>query len=74
MKEGTTVRYSRAHLRSTGQYTGPEAPCSHGPFAKGEVIGFRKGFPQHVEVLWADGATFLVHRGALETARPFGSR
>jgi hypothetical protein len=61
---GDKVAYARGFLRSTGQYTGPEAPTHYGPFARGVVTGLQelKGCNGHalVGVLWADGANTRV--------------
>lgn len=38
-KIGDHCRFSKQFLQSTGQYTGPTAPTSYGPFARGTVIG-----------------------------------
>jgi hypothetical protein len=62
MKEGTRVRFNVDHLRSTGQYTGPEAPAHYGPFARGIVTRATdedKPLPL-VSVTWEDGKTTSV--------------
>lgn len=60
LSEGDRVAYSRGFLRSTGQYTGPEAPCSYGPFARGTVSIVhddreRRPAWECVAVHWDDG-------------------
>ena len=60
---GDRVRMSTKHLRSSGQYTGPEAPTSYGPFARGVVIAAQPfGGPGHelLTVKWDDGDTHPV--------------
>lgn len=58
-KPGDCVVFSRQFLRSTGQFTGAEAPTSWGPFARGHVASveaFTEG-KSVVAVRWADGVT-----------------
>ena len=55
---GDKVAFSRAFLRSTGQFTGPEAPASYGPFARGEV---HEHIPPYVWIRWADGQETRVN-------------
>lgn len=67
---GDRVMFARSFLRSTGQLTGPEAPCAFGPFAAGEVREVKvlsRDMPPLVLVHWDDGserkvlASNLVH-------------
>lgn len=60
---GERVRISTAHLRSTCQYMGPEAPTSYGPFARGELVRFDGYF---AVVLWDDGTERRIHPANLE--------
>lgn len=62
---GDRVRFTAAFLRSTVQYTGPEAPCSYGPFARGKVVSM-SGSTDLVRVLWDDGYEKPVNRFNLE--------
>lgn len=66
-KPGDRVRISTAHLRSTGQFTGPEAPTNVGPFARGKVVSGRP-FADGVLVMveWEDGVRRNIHGANLE--------
>ena len=71
---GARVMYCAAHLRSTGQYTGPEAPTSFGPFARGRLVegGATLGGLDPVRfavVRWEDGEQRPVLRSNLEATR-----
>ncbi len=66
MKTGDYVRYTAQFLRNTGQYTGPDAPCHHGPWACGVVKHWVPELSHHVRVLWDDGAETTVHAANLE--------
>lgn len=35
---GDRVQFATRWLRSTGQFTGDPAPCSWGPFARGQLV------------------------------------
>lgn len=53
---GTRVAFSRNFLRSTGQYTGPDAPTHVGPWARGEVKALQPCGPVVLAyVHWDDG-------------------
>lgn len=75
LQEGDRVAFARAFLRSTGQFTGPEAPTSYGPFARGEVERVHRGWrgpfdpdsrvSPWVDVRWDDGRRGTVHVGNL---------
>jgi hypothetical protein len=64
-EQGERVAFARDFLRNTGQFTGADAPCSWGPFARGTVTTCRgfdgepiknpSGEPSLVAVLWDDG-------------------
>lgn len=69
MKVGDTVRYEAQFLRNTGQYTGPDAPCHHGPWAFGTVHHFVDELPNHVVILWDDNAITTVHKANLEVLK-----
>lgn len=64
-EEGARVMYAKGFLRSTGQYTGPVAPCHYGPFARGTSLGpaIAVGLPEHLTVRWDDGYVQHVHQG-----------
>ena len=66
MKTGDHVRYNAQFLRNTGQYTGPDAPCHHGPWAYGVVLRWVPELSHHVRVLWDDGTETTVHAANLE--------
>jgi hypothetical protein len=60
LQTGDRVQYDSDWLRNTGQFTGPDAPCSLGPFAKGTVMGEYALNDERrvVDVLWDDGQRF----------------
>ena len=66
------VRFTKSFLQSTGQYTGPDAPTSYGPFAKGKVI-HTKVMPTSLTILvtveWEDGEVTRVNEANLEACR-----
>ena len=68
---GDRVRFTAAFLRSTGQYTGPDAPASHGPFARGEIVDNEMWHPGvlFAVVRWDDGTETTVNFHNLETCR-----
>jgi hypothetical protein len=51
------VVFSREFLRNTGQFTGPDKPCHHGPFASGVVTAVEPfAVTTHlVAIKWDDG-------------------
>ncbi len=61
LQPGTRVMIAREHLRNTGQYTGPPAPCHTGPFAKGEIVTIDDTYLGKgtvvANVKWDDGQT-----------------
>jgi hypothetical protein len=63
---GDRVRFTASFIRSTAQYTGPEAPTFYGPFARG-VVTVVGDF--HVQVEWDDGTLSGCHPGNLERCR-----
>ena len=74
---GDTVRFHTLFLRSTGQFAGPEAPTSSGPWARGEVTEITS-WPGSsltlVTVRWADGEVTRVHPDNLARRRTDGRR
>ena len=54
---GDRVRLATKFLRDTGQFTGPEAPASWGPFARGQVTRVDRLNERLdvIEVMWDDG-------------------
>lgn len=68
IEKGTRVRYSRDWLRNTGQFTGPEAPTSWGPFARGTVWRIIGPVGNHVavRVQWENGEHTSVLSANLE--------
>lgn len=69
VKPGERVRFNVAFLRSTGQYTGDEAPTHWGPFARGVVLNTEPLGPETVLAIvrWDDGETTRVNTANLET-------
>ena len=67
---GDNVRLSRAFLQSTAMFTGPAAPTSVGPFARGTVTAIETISPGTSLVLasvaWADGESSQVNVVNLE--------
>jgi hypothetical protein len=67
---GYTVRLSRAFLQSIAMITGPSAPTSVGPFARGTVMAIAPISPGSSLVLasvaWADGESSEVNMANLE--------
>ncbi len=67
---GDTVRFTRAFLQSMAMVTGPSAPTSSGPFARGTVTAIAPITPRSPLVLatvhWADGETSQVNVENLE--------
>ena len=67
---GDTVRFSRAFLQSMATVSGPEAPTSSGPFARGTVTAIAPIIPNSplllATVSWADGVTTQVNVTNLE--------
>jgi hypothetical protein len=59
LRTGDRVRFSTPFIRSTGQYCGPDAPTSVGPFAAGKLLEVGKS--ALVQVLWDDERTLTVH-------------
>jgi hypothetical protein len=70
---GDTVRFTRAFLQATAMVTGPEAPTSVGPFARGSVAAIAPISPRSSLVLatvtWADGTSSDVNVANLERLR-----
>jgi peroxiredoxin len=67
---GDRVRFTKAFLQSTVQYTGPEAPCSHGPFAKGTVMEVLPMVDTNIcMVAWDGGDDYGVLAPNLEICR-----
>jgi hypothetical protein len=66
---GDTVCLSRAFLQSTAMVTGPAAPTSVGPFARGTVTAISPISPGSSLVLatvaWADGESSQVNMANL---------
>ena len=67
---GDTVRFTRAFLQSMAMVSGPEAPTSSGPFARGTVTAIGPIIPSSPVVVatvsWADGVTTQVNVTNLE--------
>jgi len=68
---GMRVRYSATFLRSTYQYTGPDAPASEGPWARGTVAEVKRyaTCPPIVAVQWDNGRVTRVLAPNLERCR-----
>lgn len=64
---GERVQFHAPFLRSTGQYTGPAAPTSVGPFARGVLVDLPGDWLALVR--WDDGTEGRCHRGNLEACR-----
>jgi len=71
---GDTVRLTRAFLQSLVMLTGPQAPTSLGPFARGTVTAIAPITPSSslmlATVLWADGVISQVNVLNLERQPP----
>lgn len=67
---GTRCRFTKRFLRATCQYTGPAAPTSRGPFARGTVTGQEplSSFLL-IRVAWDDGTSSAVNAANLEAIR-----
>ena len=67
---GDTVRFTRAFLQSTAMGSGPPAPTSLGPFARGTVTAIAPLSPGSTLLLatvaWADGNSTRVNVANLE--------
>jgi hypothetical protein len=68
---GVRVRFSSPFLRSTGQSTGPSAPASYGPWARGTVVEVKRyaSCPPIVAVQWDDGRVTKALAPNLESCR-----
>jgi hypothetical protein len=70
LQVGDTVRFTRAFLQSTAMGSGPPAPTSLGPFARGTVTAIEPLSPGSALVLatvvWADGESTRVNVANLE--------
>jgi hypothetical protein len=68
---GVRVKFSAPFLRSTGQYAGPDAPTSEGPWARGTVSEVRRyaTCPPIVAVEWDNGRITRVLAPNLERCR-----
>jgi hypothetical protein len=70
MQIGDTVRFTRTFLQSMAMVSGPDAPTSSGPFARGTVTAIAPIIPNSSMVLatvsWADGITTQVNVANLE--------
>jgi len=69
---GDRCRFASKFLRTTGQATGPDAPTSHGPWARGTVLTvkhFSGGVPVLVQVTWDNGAITAALATNLERCR-----
>ena len=64
------MRFSRSFLQSLAMLSGPAAPTSVGPFARGTVTAIGPIIPNSPMVVatvsWADGATTQVNVTNLE--------
>jgi hypothetical protein len=67
---GDTVLFTRAFLQSTAMGSGPPAPTSLGPFARGTVTAIEPLSPSSplllATVAWADGDSTRVNVTNLE--------
>ena len=67
---GDTVRFTRTFLQSMAMVSGPDAPTSSGPFARGTVTAIRPIIPNSPMVVatvsWANGVTSQVNVANLE--------
>ena len=70
LQVGDTVRFSRAFLQSMAMGSGPPAPTSLGPFARGTVTAIAPLSPSSplllATVVWADGDSTQVNVANLE--------
>ncbi len=70
LQNGDTVRFTRAFLQSLAMLSGPAAPTSVGPFARGTVTASAPLSPRSrlllATVVWADGETSQVNVANLE--------
>lgn len=70
LQSGDTVRFTKAFLQSLAMVSGPDAPTSSGPFARGTVTAIAPLTPRSSFVLatelWADGETTQVNVVNLE--------
>lgn len=70
LQNGDTVRFTRAFLQSLAMLSGPAAPTSVGPFARGTVTAIGPLSPDSTlrlaTVSWADGETSQVNVANLE--------
>jgi hypothetical protein len=70
LQNGDTVRFSRSFLQSLAMLSGPAAPTSVGPFARGTVTAIAPLSPGSplllATVRWADGHTSEVNVANLE--------
>lgn len=77
-KLGDRIRFTAQFCRSTGQYAGPEAPTSVGPWARGEVVQIDTPFSRYeggprdrgmLGILWDDGRESMVLNCNLEVIK-----
>ena len=65
LQSGDTVRFTKAFLQSLAMESGPDAPTSLGPFARGTVTAIAPLTPRSSLVLatvpWADDETTQVN-------------
>ena len=70
LQVGDTVRFTRAFLQSLAMGSGPPAPTSLGPFARGTVTAIAPLSPGSplllATVAWADGDSTQVNVANLE--------
>jgi hypothetical protein len=70
LQVGDTVRFTRAFLQSIAMGSGPPAPTSLGPFARGTVSAIAPLSPSSplllATVSWADGDSTQVNVANLE--------
>lgn len=67
MKVNDRVRLATGFLKATGQITGPDAPTSVGPAARGRIIDIHHLGPSTlIEVLWADNRITRIFSKNLE--------
>ena len=70
LQVGDTVRFSRAFLQSIAMGSGPPAPTSLGPFARGTVTAIAPLSPSSplllATVAWADGDSTQVNVANIE--------
>jgi len=69
MKIGDRVRYTAKFCRNTGQYSGPDAPTSSGPWARGSIVQINEPFARYdggpldrgmVGIKWDNGNESMV--------------